>query len=134
MFEKEITLAFSIGNPGRDRERLLAMIQAGALKPSAVITDRVPLDEAAEGVSGVRRARGDEGRLDDGQLSAAATGFAAHDKDVVPQLSDSPDACRALDCNLSQNDCLQGQPLYTTPGRPPAARLGPRAPRGRTLV
>ncbi|HEY2655494.1 MAG TPA: alcohol dehydrogenase catalytic domain-containing protein [Solirubrobacteraceae bacterium] len=46
MFEKEITLAFSIGNPGRDRERLLAMIQAGALKPSAVITDRVPLAEA----------------------------------------------------------------------------------------
>ncbi len=26
MFEKEISLTFSIGNPGRDRERLLAMI------------------------------------------------------------------------------------------------------------
>ena len=26
MFEKEITLSFAIGNPGRDRERLLAMI------------------------------------------------------------------------------------------------------------
>ena len=48
MFEKEITLAFSIGNPGRDRERLLAMIQAGALKPSAVITHRMPLAEAPE--------------------------------------------------------------------------------------
>jgi 2-desacetyl-2-hydroxyethyl bacteriochlorophyllide A dehydrogenase len=48
MFEKEITLAFAIGNPGRDRERLLAMIQAGALKPSAVITHRMPLGEAAE--------------------------------------------------------------------------------------
>jgi threonine dehydrogenase-like Zn-dependent dehydrogenase len=48
MFEKEITLAFAIGNPGRDRERLLAMIQAGKLRPSAVITDRVPLAEAPE--------------------------------------------------------------------------------------
>jgi alcohol dehydrogenase len=48
MFEKEITLAFAIGNPGRDRERLLAMIQAGALRPSAVISDRLPLGEAAQ--------------------------------------------------------------------------------------
>ncbi len=47
MFEKEITLAFAIGNPGRDRERLLAMIQEGALRPSRVITDTVALDEAA---------------------------------------------------------------------------------------
>ena len=29
MFEKEITLSFAIGNPGRDRERLLAMIEDG---------------------------------------------------------------------------------------------------------
>ena len=48
MFEKEITLTFSIGNPGRDRERLLAMIEAGALRPSAVITDTLPLDRAAD--------------------------------------------------------------------------------------
>jgi threonine dehydrogenase-like Zn-dependent dehydrogenase len=48
MFDKEITLAFAIGNPGRDRERLLAMIQAGALRPSAVISDRLPLGEAPE--------------------------------------------------------------------------------------
>jgi alcohol dehydrogenase len=48
MFDKEITLAFSIGNPGRDRERLLAMIQAGSLKPSAVISDRLTLAEAPE--------------------------------------------------------------------------------------
>lgn len=46
MFEKEITLTFAIGNPGRDRERLLAMIQEGALRPSAVISDTLPLDEA----------------------------------------------------------------------------------------
>jgi alcohol dehydrogenase len=48
MFEKEITLSFAIGNPGRDRERLLAMIADGVLRPSAVISDRVPLERAAE--------------------------------------------------------------------------------------
>lgn len=46
MFDKEITLTFAIGNPGRDRERLLAMIQDGALRPSSVITDTMALDEA----------------------------------------------------------------------------------------
>jgi alcohol dehydrogenase len=48
MFEKEITLSFAIGNPGRDRERLLAMIGDGVLRPSAVISDTVPLESAAE--------------------------------------------------------------------------------------
>jgi len=48
MFEKEITLSFAIGNPGRDRERLLAMIQAGVLTPSAVISHSVALEDAAE--------------------------------------------------------------------------------------
>lgn len=47
MFEKEITLSFAIGNPGRDRERLLAMIQDGVLHPAQVITDTLALDEAA---------------------------------------------------------------------------------------
>ncbi len=47
MFEKEITLTFAIGNPGRDRERLLAMIEEGVLRPSAVISDTMPLDSAA---------------------------------------------------------------------------------------
>jgi alcohol dehydrogenase len=46
MFEKEITLTFAIGNPGRDRERLLAMIEEGVLRPSSVITDVMPLEEA----------------------------------------------------------------------------------------
>jgi threonine dehydrogenase-like Zn-dependent dehydrogenase len=48
MFEKEITLSFAIGNPGRDRERLLAMIADGVLRPSAVISDMVPLDDAVD--------------------------------------------------------------------------------------
>jgi threonine dehydrogenase-like Zn-dependent dehydrogenase len=48
MFEKEITLSFAIGNPGRDRERLLAMIEEGALRPSAVLTDTMPLESAAD--------------------------------------------------------------------------------------
>jgi 2-desacetyl-2-hydroxyethyl bacteriochlorophyllide A dehydrogenase len=47
MFEKEITLTFAIGNPGRDRERLLAMIEEGVLRPSSIITHRMPLDDAA---------------------------------------------------------------------------------------
>jgi threonine dehydrogenase-like Zn-dependent dehydrogenase len=48
MFEKEITLRFTIGDPTRDRERLLAAIEAGAMKPSGVITHRMELAEAAE--------------------------------------------------------------------------------------
>jgi threonine dehydrogenase-like Zn-dependent dehydrogenase len=48
MFEKEITLSFAIGNPGRDRERLLAMIQEGVLRPSVVISDTLSLEQAAD--------------------------------------------------------------------------------------
>jgi threonine dehydrogenase-like Zn-dependent dehydrogenase len=48
MFEKEITLSFAIGNPGRDRERLLAMIEEGVLRPSAVLTHTMPLESAAD--------------------------------------------------------------------------------------
>lgn len=47
MFEKEITLTFAIGNPRRDRERLLDMIEEGVIRPSVVISDTMPLDEAA---------------------------------------------------------------------------------------
>jgi alcohol dehydrogenase len=48
MFEKEITLRFTIGDPTHDRERLLATIEAGAMKPSEVITHRLPLTDAAD--------------------------------------------------------------------------------------
>lgn len=48
MFEKELTLLFSIGNPGRDRERLFAAIQSGAMRPSTVLTHSLPLEDARE--------------------------------------------------------------------------------------
>lgn len=48
MFDKELTLTFSIGNPGRDRERLFADIQAGSMRPSTVLTHKVPIDDAVD--------------------------------------------------------------------------------------
>ncbi|MGH2908687.1 MAG: alcohol dehydrogenase catalytic domain-containing protein [Solirubrobacteraceae bacterium] len=48
MFEKEITLRFAIGDPVRDRERLLAMVVDGVLRPAAIVTDTPSLDDAAE--------------------------------------------------------------------------------------
>ena len=48
MFEKELSLVFSIGNPGRDRELLFAAIRAGKMKPSTVLTHQLPLDDAKE--------------------------------------------------------------------------------------
>ena len=48
MFEKELTLLFSIGNPGRDRERLFAAIQAGAMEPSRALTAQIGIEDAAE--------------------------------------------------------------------------------------
>ncbi len=48
MFDKEITLSFTIGNPGRDRERLLAMIADGKLQPARVVSDVLSLEQAAE--------------------------------------------------------------------------------------
>lgn len=48
MFEREITLRFTVGDPGADREMLLGAIAAGRLEPSRVISHRVPLDEAPD--------------------------------------------------------------------------------------
>jgi threonine dehydrogenase-like Zn-dependent dehydrogenase len=48
MFEREITLRFTVGDPGADREMLLGAIAAGKLEPSRVITHRLPLDEAPD--------------------------------------------------------------------------------------
>lgn len=48
MFAKELTLTFSIGNPGRDRERLFAAIEAGDMVPSKVLTHQVGIEDAAD--------------------------------------------------------------------------------------
>ena len=65
MFEKEITLTFAIGSPSQDRERLLAMIADGAVRPSKVITDVMSLDDAVDAYRAFDSARGDEGGADD---------------------------------------------------------------------
>ena len=46
MFEGELTLRFAMGDPITDRQRLLAMIAAGELRPSDLISHRMRLDEA----------------------------------------------------------------------------------------
>lgn len=48
MFEHELTLRFSIGDPLADRERLMQMVLSRGLAPERVITHRLPLAEAAE--------------------------------------------------------------------------------------
>jgi alcohol dehydrogenase len=47
MFERELTLRFSIGDPLSDRERLMRMVIDRDLKPERVITHRLPLADAA---------------------------------------------------------------------------------------
>jgi 2-desacetyl-2-hydroxyethyl bacteriochlorophyllide A dehydrogenase len=48
MFERELTLRFTIGDPAHDRDQLLASIAAGRLDPAQIITHRLPLDAAPE--------------------------------------------------------------------------------------
>ncbi len=48
MFERELTLRFTIGDPAHDRERLLGLIASGRLEPAQIITHRLPLDAAAD--------------------------------------------------------------------------------------
>ncbi len=48
MFERELTLRFTIGDPTRDGGRLLDRVASGDLRPADVITHRLPLAEAAE--------------------------------------------------------------------------------------
>jgi threonine dehydrogenase-like Zn-dependent dehydrogenase len=48
MFERELTLRFTIGDPVRDRERLLGLMAAGRLEPAQIITHRLPLEAAPE--------------------------------------------------------------------------------------
>lgn len=48
MFEKELSLIFSVGNPSQDRERLFLAIETGALSPSQILSHTMPLDDAVE--------------------------------------------------------------------------------------
>jgi threonine dehydrogenase-like Zn-dependent dehydrogenase len=48
MFERELTLRFSIGDSLAHRKRLIAMISEGRLDPAAVVTHRMALDQAVE--------------------------------------------------------------------------------------
>jgi 2-desacetyl-2-hydroxyethyl bacteriochlorophyllide A dehydrogenase len=48
MFEREITLRFTIGDPASDREKLLAILAERKLDPTAIITHRLPLSEARQ--------------------------------------------------------------------------------------
>jgi threonine dehydrogenase-like Zn-dependent dehydrogenase len=48
MFERELTLRFSIGDPTQDGELLLGHLASGELDPTPTITHRLPLADAAE--------------------------------------------------------------------------------------
>ena len=48
MFERELTLRFSIGDAAGHRGRLLKLIAAGRLDPASVVSHRMPLADAAE--------------------------------------------------------------------------------------
>lgn len=48
MFEHELTLRFTIGDPAADRERLLGLMVSGKLNPMQIITHRMPLSAAPE--------------------------------------------------------------------------------------
>jgi 2-desacetyl-2-hydroxyethyl bacteriochlorophyllide A dehydrogenase len=48
MFERELTLLFTIGDPTRDGGRLLDRMASGELRPADVITHRLALADAAE--------------------------------------------------------------------------------------
>jgi threonine dehydrogenase-like Zn-dependent dehydrogenase len=48
MFERELTLRFSIGDPTQDGELLLGKLASGELDPTPVVTHRLPLADAAE--------------------------------------------------------------------------------------
>jgi alcohol dehydrogenase len=48
MFERELTLRFSIGDAAGHRPKLLELIAAGRLDPASVVSHRMPLADAAE--------------------------------------------------------------------------------------
>ena len=48
MFERELTLRFSIGDPTADGGLLLSRLSSGELDPASIVTHRLPLADAAE--------------------------------------------------------------------------------------
>jgi len=52
MFEKELSLVFSVGNPTRDRERLMDAVVAGKFTPSQVLTHSISIDDAVRAYEG----------------------------------------------------------------------------------
>jgi 2-desacetyl-2-hydroxyethyl bacteriochlorophyllide A dehydrogenase len=48
MFERELALRFTIGDPTNDGEHLLDQLATGQLDPTPVLTHHIPLSEAAE--------------------------------------------------------------------------------------
>jgi threonine dehydrogenase-like Zn-dependent dehydrogenase len=48
MFERELTLRFSIGDPISDRERLMRMVLDRKLEPERVVSHRLAMDDAAQ--------------------------------------------------------------------------------------
>jgi len=48
MFERELTLRFSIGDPTADGGLLLSRLSSGELDPGVIVTHRLPLADAAE--------------------------------------------------------------------------------------
>jgi threonine dehydrogenase-like Zn-dependent dehydrogenase len=48
MFERELTLRFTIGDPTHDGAELLRSLAEGLLDPTPVVTHRLPLADAAE--------------------------------------------------------------------------------------
>ncbi|MDX3382463.1 alcohol dehydrogenase family protein [Streptomyces niveiscabiei] len=49
-FAKEITLRFAVGNPIRDFEPLMNLVRAGRVDPTFLISHRMPLTDAAQGL------------------------------------------------------------------------------------
>lgn len=49
LFGKELTLRFAVGDPISVREPLMALVSAGRLDPTFVVSHRMPLDKAVEG-------------------------------------------------------------------------------------
>jgi 2-desacetyl-2-hydroxyethyl bacteriochlorophyllide A dehydrogenase len=48
-FTRELTLRFIVGDPIRDHDEVVALLRAGRIDPTVVVSDRLPLRDAVEG-------------------------------------------------------------------------------------